>query len=380
MRVRISLLAVALLIISSAVSVAAQTTTTVTQTPTTVTKTVQNADGTYTVIEYPLGKEVQLTLTPVSLTQSKAVGTILRDDTGTKVILNLTDVPAEISAINVYAVDDAGVVTSLGPVVLANGAGKFTATTPLSKFMLIAAPEESLTAYDPNAKIYFRSAVPKGFTVIPRTTAAVAVTTPTTVTTTPTAVTEIPTVATTTATVVTRAPTAVIPTVVTTAPTAVMASTAVITTPVGETVSAIASPVTDATTEVAVPMLNIPAFKKGDDTKLKVDFTGVMSGARANVFIEPHHEGKATSVKMRFHELKDAPKGQAYILWAVSPDLQFVKLGQIVNIKDRNEAEINAQTTLPDFGLLITMEDVGAVKSLVVKPTGLRLGVIEIIK
>jgi hypothetical protein len=119
MIVRISLLAVALLIISSAVSVAAQTTTTVTQTPTTVTKTVQNADGTYTVIEYPLGKEVQLTLTPVSLTQSKAVGTILRDDTGTKVILNLTDVPAEISAINVYAVDDAGVVTSLGPVVLA---------------------------------------------------------------------------------------------------------------------------------------------------------------------------------------------------------------------------------------------------------------------
>jgi len=416
MRVRISLLAVALLIISSAVSVAAQTTTTVTQTPTTVTKTVQNADGTYTVIEYPLGKEVQLTLTPVSLTQSKAVGTILRDDTGTKVILNLTDVPAEISAINVYAVDDAGVVTSLGPVVLANGAGKFTATTPLSKFMLIAAPEESLTAYDPNAKIYFRSAVPKGFTVIPRTTAAVAVTTPTTVTTTPTAVTEIPTVATTTATVVTRAPTAVIPTVVTTAPTAViptvvttaptaviptvvttaptaviptvvttaptavMASTAVITTPVGETVSAIASPVTDATTEVAVPMLNIPAFKKGDDTKLKVDFTGVMSGARANVFIEPHHEGKATSVKMRFHELKDAPKGQAYILWAVSSDLQFVKLGQIVNIKDRNEAEINAQTTLPDFGLLITMEDVGAVNSLVVKPTGLRLGVIQLIK
>jgi hypothetical protein len=379
MRVRISLLAVALLIISSAVSVVAQTTTTVTQTPTTVTKTVQNADGTYTVIEYPLGKEVQLTLTPVSLTQSKAVGTILRDDTGTKVILNLTDVPAEISAINVYAVDDAGVVTSLGPVVLANGAGKFTATTPLSKFMLIAAPEESLTAYDPNAKIYFRSAVPKGFTVFPRTTAAVAVTTPTAVTTTPTAVTTIPTVATTTPTV-TTAPTAVIPTVVTTAPTAVTAATVVITTPVGETVSAIASPVTDATTEVAVPMLNIPAFKKGDDTKLKVDFTGVMSGARANVFIEPHQD-KATDVKMRFHELKDAPKGQAYILWAVSPDGQFVKLGQIVNIKDRNEAEINAQTTLPDFGLLITMEDVGVVKnSVVVKPAGSRLGVIEIIK
>jgi hypothetical protein len=396
MRVRISLLAVALLIISSAVSVGAQTTTTtVTQTPTTVTKTVQNPDGTYTVIQYPVGKEVQLTLTPVSLTQSKAVGTILRDDTGTKVILNLTDVPTEVSAINVYAVDDAGVVTSLGPVVLANGAGTFTATTPLSKFMLIAAPEESLTAYDPNAKIYFRSAVPTGFTVVPRTTVAVAVTNPTTVTTSPTTVTTIPTVVTTTPTVVTAASSAVttiptvvttapavttIPTVVTTTPTVVTTTpTTLITTPVGETVSAIASPVTDATTEVAVPMLNIPAYKKGDDKKLKVDFTGVMSGARANVFIEPHQD-KATDVKMRFHDLKDAPKGLAYILWAVSPDLQFVKLGQIVNIKDRNEAEINAQTTLPDFGLLITMEDVGVVKNLVVKPAGLRLGVIEIIK
>jgi hypothetical protein len=397
MRVRISFLAVALLIISSAVSIAAQTTTTtVTQTPTTVTKTVQNADGTYTVIEYPVGKEVQLTLTPVSLTKSKAVGTILRDDTGTKVILNLTDVPTEVSAINVYAVDDAGVVTSLGPVVLANGAGTFTATTPLSKFMLIAAPEDSLTVYDPNAKIYFRSAVPTGFTVIPRTAAAVAVTipttvtttptvvttTPTVVTTTPTAVTTVPTVVTTTPTVVTTAPTAVttIPTAVTTAPTVVTTTPmTVITTPVGETVSAIASPVTDTTTEVAVPMLNIPAYKKGDDTKLKVNFSGVMSGARANVFIEPHQD-QTTDVKIRFHDLKDAPKGQAYILWAVSPDLKFAKLGQIINIKDRNEAEINAQTTLPDFGLLITMEDVGVVKNVVIKPAGLRLGVIEIIK
>jgi len=317
---RISLLAAALLIISSAVFVAAQTTTTtVTQTPTKVTKTVQNPDGTYTVIEYPVGKEVPLTLTPVSLTKSKAVGTILRDDTGTKVILNLTDVPAEVSAINVYAVDDAGVVTSLGPVVLANGTGKFTATTPLSKFMLIAAPEGTLTAYDPNTKVFFRSAVPEGFAVIPHSTA-----------------------------------------------------------PVGETVGATAAPVADATAAATVPMLNIPAYKKGDDTKLKVDFTGAMSGARANIFIEPHKNGKETEVKMVFHDLKEAPKGQAYILWAVSPDNQFFKLGQIVNVKDRNEAEIKANTTLADFGLLVTMEDLAAVKTVVI-PAGQRLGVIQLI-
>jgi len=163
-----------LLIFSSAALVAAQTTTTtVTQTPTTVTKTIQHPDGTYTVIEYPVGKEVQLTLTPVSLTKSKAVGTILRDDTGTRIVLNVTDVPADVSAINVYAVDDTGAITSLGPVVLANGTGKFSVTTPLNKFMLIAAPDEALTVYDPNAKIFFRSAVPEGFAVIPHTTSPV---------------------------------------------------------------------------------------------------------------------------------------------------------------------------------------------------------------
>ena len=148
----------------------------------------------------------------------------------------MTDVPADVSAINVYAVDDTGVVTLLGPVVIANGTGKFTGTTPLSKFMLIAAPEASLTAYDPNAKIYFRSAVPEGFAVIPFTTS-----------------------------------------------------------PVGETVSATTTPGTTPSTISAVPMLNIPAYKKGDDTKLKIDFTGVMSGARANVFIEPHKNGEKTA-------------------------------------------------------------------------------------
>ena len=320
MKKGISILAAALLIGAAALVTAAQTTTTtVTQTPTTVTKTVQNPDGSYTVIEYPVGKEVQLTLNPVTLTNSTGVATILRDDSGTKVVVNLTGVPADVSAINLYAVDDAGIVTALGPVVLANGTGRFTGTTELSKFMLIAAPDESLTAYDPNAKIFFRSAVPAGFAVIPHTTSAT-----------------------------------------------------------GETVAATTTPGTTPASVYTVPMLNIPAFKKGDETKIKVDFTGVMSGARANVFIEPHKSGKETEVTMRFHELKEAPKGQIYYLWAVSPENQFFKLGQIVNFKGRNEAEIKAKTTLDDFGLLVTMEDATAVKTVVI-PAGPRLGVIQIV-
>src|SRR6478736_7194753 len=201
---RSPILVAALLIISSAVLATAQTpVTTVTQTPTTVTKTVQNPDGTYTVIEYPVGKEVQLNLDPITLTNSKAVATILRDDNGTRVVLNMTGVPADVNAINLYAVDDTGAVSSLGPVVLSNGTGKFTGTTPLSKFMLIAAPDDSLTTYDPNTKIFFRSAVPQGFAVIPHTVS-----------------------------------------------------------PTGETVSAVSTPGTTPASVYTVPMLNIPAYKK----------------------------------------------------------------------------------------------------------------------
>jgi hypothetical protein len=148
--------------------------------------------------------------------------------------------------------------------------------------------------------------------------------------------------------------------------------------PVGETVAATTTPGTTPASTFTVPMLNIPAYKKGDDTKIKIDFTGAMSGARANVFIEPNKNGKETEVRMRFHELKEAPTGQAYILWAVSADNQFFKLGQIVNFKGRNEAEIKANTSLPDFGLLVTMEDLGAIKTVVV-PVGPRLGVIQLV-
>jgi len=120
-------------------------------------------------------------------------------------------------------------------------------------------------------------------------------------------------------------------------------------------------------------LLNIPAYKKGDDTKIKVDFTGALSGARANVFITPRKDGP-TEVNMRFHDLKEAPAGQSFILWAVSPDMQFIKLGQIVNTAGRNEAEIKSEVPLPDFGLIVTMESaVGET------PIGPAIGTIHIV-
>jgi hypothetical protein len=311
------------------------------QTPTTKT-VVQNPDGTYTIIEYPAKKEVTVNLTPINVTGATGVATILRDDDGTRIKLNLSNVPADLTAMTLYAVDDKGVVTALGPVAISNGTGTLATTTTLSKFMLVASPEPALTAYDTNTKVLFRSAVPEGFTVIPMTSpagetvAAVAApgaaTAKTTVTTTP---------------------------------------GAVVTTPSGNTT--IVVPMTETKTTYSAPLLNIPAYKAGDDTKIKVDFTGALTGARANVFITPRKDGP-TEVKMRFHELKEAPAGQKFILWAVTADNKFTKLGQIVNAPGRNEAEIKSEVALPDFGLVVTMESADADM-----PGGPTVGTIHII-
>src|SRR5687767_8220922 len=61
----------------------------------TTTQVVKNADGTYTVIEYPVGKEVSVTLRPSStLTGARGAARVMRSADGTKVWLDLSGVPA----------------------------------------------------------------------------------------------------------------------------------------------------------------------------------------------------------------------------------------------------------------------------------------------
>lgn len=290
-------MAVALTLSSAALVSAQTTTTTVRQTPTTVTKTVQHPDGTFTVIEYPVKKEVTVTLNPVGMAGANGIATILRDDNGTRIKLNLTGVPKDSAGLNLYAVDASGATTLLGPIAVTDGVGTFTTTTPMDKFMLIASPDAGLTAYDPNTSVLFRSAVPEGFAVIPHTM-----------------------------------------------------------NPMGEKVAATSTSGMTPTTSYNVPMLNIPGYKKGDDTELKVNLLGELTGSRVNFNIEPRNDGP-TTVTARFHELKESPGGKVYVLWAVSTDNKYVKLGQVVNTGRRNEAEIKSETTLKDFGLFITLED-----------------------
>jgi hypothetical protein len=83
---------------------------------------------------------------------------------------------------------------------------------------------------------------------------------------------------------------------------------------------------------------------------------------------------------MQFHNLKEAPKGTAYILWAISRENQYQRFGEIVNVRGRNEAEIRSETNSYDFGLLMTTEDLGMTRGTIIRPSVHCVGVIEIVR
>ena len=130
----IGVLGAALLLFSLSVVAFGQTATKV--------QAVQNSDGTYTIVEYPVGKETVVILNPIGLSGAKGQATILRAANGTTIKVNLSGLPTEATAVNLYAVDPTGAVSMLGPVEIANGAGVFTTSVPLTKFMLVASRSE----------------------------------------------------------------------------------------------------------------------------------------------------------------------------------------------------------------------------------------------
>jgi hypothetical protein len=132
------------------------------------TEVIKNPDGTYTVIEYPVGKEVVLTLTPTTaLAGAKGMAHVMRSTDGTKVVVNYTGITGDISKMYVYAVDPSGNPTLLGPIGITNGVAKAEFTTPLNQFMIVTSPNE-LTTYDTSSAVIFRSEVPAGYAIVPR--------------------------------------------------------------------------------------------------------------------------------------------------------------------------------------------------------------------
>lgn len=304
----------ALALTTAGAALAQQTTTTTT----TQTTAVQNADGSWTVVEYPVNKEVTVNLSPastVNVTPNAAMprARVLRSANGTVITVDPTGFANATGAMNLYAVDPLGHITLLGPI-NATSTSPLTFNTNLDKFMLVVSPEGNLTTYAPTTTVVYRSAIPEGLAVVPLSSSGE------------------------------RDGAAV-----------------------GERVAATTT--SGATPAYVAPMLGIPGFRRGTDTEMKIKFSGEMTGSRANVFLEPRKDGP-TTIKMRFHELKDAPAGRVYVLWAISPDNKFVRLGQVVNTGQRNEAQIQTETALQDFGLFITLEEEAST------PTGTVIGTV----
>jgi hypothetical protein len=273
----------------------AQDTTTKTTTTTTTTQrqVVQNPDGSWTVIEYPVDKEVTVELTPHGMQGAKGWARVMRKADGTTVSVDLSGLPADAKNYYVYAVDPAGTVTMLGPVSIAQGASKATFTTPMNQFMLVLSPNEGLSAISNDTPVIFRSAVPAGYAVVP------------------------------------------------TKVTSVEDNRQVATT-------------AGVNSTYQVPMLGVSNFTK--TAEVRINFSGDLSGLKGKAYIDPTKDG-VTKIKMRFDEMQKVPRGKRFILWAAAPDGKFTKLGQVINSGNREESEIRSETALTDFGLFVTVED-----------------------
>ncbi len=285
------------LVLSAALTgVAVAQDTTVKKTTTTIVKkeVVQNPDGSYSVIEYPVGKEVTVDLMPSgNVMNAKGMARVMRMDNETMVNLDLSGL--DDSNYFVYAVDPMGKSTLLGPVTVENGMSKASFTTPLNQFMLVLSPTEGLTSIGNETPVMFRSAVPKGYAVVRNT-----------------------------------------PTIPTGDEKQVADSRAV------------SSPYN-------VPLLGVSGLEKGE-TEIRVNFSGELQGLKGKAYLDTNNPG-LTKIKMRFDDMKMAPKDKRFVLWASSPEGKYTKIGQVINDGKRQESEIRGETAMKDFGLFVTIEE-----------------------
>lgn len=277
-------------------SVAQDTTQKTTTTTVTKKEVVQNPDGSYTVIEYPVGKEVTVELTPNNIQGAKGWAKVMRANDGTSVAVDLSGLPADAKSYYVYAVDPTGAATLLGPVMVDKGISKATFRTPMNQFMLVLSPTEGLTTVGNETAVVFRSAVPTGYAVVP----------------------------------------------------AGITST-------GATKQVAVTDKVVSTYEVPT----ITGLQTDKTTEMRIQFSGELSNLRGKAYIRPRSAG-STEIRMRFDEMKEVPRDKRFVLWLVTPDKKYTKLGQVVNTGGRDEGEIRSETAFKEFGLFVTMEETEA--------------------
>lgn len=269
-----------------------------------------NQDDTWTVIEYPEGREVAVELkTGASMPEAKATARVMRSGSETTVNLDVSGATGSEATHQVYVVDSLGNATMLGTLTISDGAGTLSATTALSKFMIVVSPESDLTAIGPETKISLRSVVPEGFAVVPREA---------------------------------KSETASVEPTVHVEPT---------------TTNVEMQPTQPNPPDYDVPLLDVASLKRGGSMRVKL--SSGFENAKATAVIKPQKNGP-TQITLRFSKLKDAPEGTQYILWQVGSDKSYTPLGHLAPTARNGELSLNAETSASDFGLLITFENVNA--------------------
>lgn len=116
---------------------------------------------------------------------------------------------------------------------------------------------------------------------------------------------------------------------------------------------------------VTVTQRSLPAINYGHRAApTRIDFRGTVlapqSRGRANVEARPG----AVMVRAKFEGLsspeKYGPQSLTYVLWAISPEGQTERLGEIVT-NHRDNAKLEVTTSLQTFALLVTAEPYFAV-------------------
>jgi hypothetical protein len=283
--------------------------------------TAQNTGDQWTGVQYPVGHEVVVELTPTAASTGAAPQVkVMHTANGTVIAVDPTSFPDASGNLNLYVVDPSGKATAIG-VIKAGSNAPQTFNTSMDKFMLVASPDPNLTDYTPDTNVAYRSSVPTGLAVFPMSRKG-------------------------------RAPTS----------------------PKGEKVAAVAAP------SNSVVMLNVPTLPQKKENEVKVAFPADMAPVpRANIFLTPNYKDAGmTRVKAKFHDLSAVPTTAYLTLWAVSPDGKFWRIGSTQNKGDPNVAEIDSDklnTNVPfkDFGLLLTVEPTDTATS----PTGSVFGTVQ---
>jgi hypothetical protein len=277
--------------------VLAQDTTTSSQSST------QNTSDQWTGVEYPVGHEVVVDLTPTTASTGAAPQVkVMHTANGTVISVDPTSFADTSGNLNLYVVDPSGKATMVG-VIKAGSPAPQTFNTNMDKFMLVASPDPNLTDYTPDMNVAYRSSVPTGLAVIPMSRKG-------------------------------RGPTS----------------------PKGEKVAGVAAP------SNTVAMLGVPTLPQKKESEVKVAFPDTAPVPRANIFVTPNYKDTGTTrVKAKLHDLSAVPTDAFLTLWAVSPDGKFWRIGSTQNKGNPNVAEIDSDklnTNVPskDFGLLLTVE------------------------